>query len=248
MKKKRGYFVLAVIILGFVSFRTISGNKPVGAQYKKQLSTTRTTGGVSFQYNADGRIEQITWREGPASVFIKTFSYAGNSITITETFNNQPLKEETIVIDAGQVVSLKGKRFAEGGSIANTYQFQYYYNEAEQVEKVMYGNGAWHKYIYDNKGNLLETNWYNEEGDMVASARKQYFPQLPDQYTRYRKAAKNEYEDFFPAAETHVSRYNKMADKIDSEISFDGRYAYTLSTDGYIKAGKWAGSSMAVNN
>ena len=247
MKQKRGYFVLAVIILGFVSFKTISGNKSIAVQQRKQPATTRTTGGISFQYNADGGIQQIIWKENPASVFIKTFLYTADAITITETVNNQPLKEETIIMNGGQLVSLKGKHFAGSGAVLNTYNVQYYYNEAGQVEKVMYGNGAWHKYVYDNQGNLLETIWYNEDGDMIANARKQYFPKMPDQYTQYRKAAKNEYEDFFPAIENGVSRYNRMTDKITAEISFDGRYAYTLSTDGYIKAGKWIDNSIAIN-
>jgi YD repeat-containing protein len=248
MKQKRGYFVLAVIILGFVSFKTISGNKSAVAQQKKQTVSTRTAAGVSFQYNADGAIQQIIWKENPASVFIKIFSYSGNAITITETFNNQPLKEETIIMDGGQLVSLKGKHFRVDGVALNPYNFQYYYNEAGQVEKVMYGNGAWHKYVYDNQGNLLETNWYNEEGDMIANARKQYFPKTPDQYTQYQKAAKNEYEDFFPAIENKTSPYNRMTDKIAVEISFDGKYAYALSTDGYIKAGKWADKGIATND
>ncbi len=208
----------------------------------------RTTSGISFQYNADGGIQQIIWKESRAAVFVKAFSYAGNAITITETFNNQLLKEETITMSDGQLVSLKGKWFAENGTVLNTYHFQYYYNEAGQVEKLMYGNGAWHKYVYDNQGNLPETNWYNEEGDMIASARKQYFPKMPDQYTLYRKTAKNEYEDFFPSSENNLSRYNKMTDRITAEISFDGRYAYTLSTDGYIKAGKWTDRSIASND
>ena len=236
MKRNGLYLVLGMITAGIVSFTKVNSKQgpEITVQQRVQLSAATTSDNIAVESNSNGSTRQITWQESTTAVYVKTFSYAANTVAIVEKKNNKTIKEETAAFNNGLLESIKGKLLSEDGTQTVAYTMNYQYNDAGQTQRVLYGNGDRHEYVYDNRGNLTETNWYTRQGDIMVTAKKQYFPRLPDAYTVYHSATGNTYACFIPPFDKQSSLYNKMAGKVKSEISFDGQNMYLMDTDGYV--------------
>jgi YD repeat-containing protein len=236
MKRNGLYLVLGMIVAGIVSFTKVSDKKgpEITVHQRVQPGAAVASDDIAVESNSNGSTRQITWQESTDAVYVKTFTYAENTVTIIEKKNTKTIKEETAAFSNGLLKSIKGKLLNEDGTQAVAYTMNYQYNDAGQTQRVLYGNGNRHEYVYDNRGNLTETNWYNHQGDIMVAAKKQYFPRLPDAYTVYHSTTGNAYACFIPPFDKQSSLYNKMAGKVKSEISFDGISMYLMDTDGYI--------------
>jgi len=231
MKRRVLFLALAIITAGIVSFTKVTGS------YGKQAATTQTlaiTSDVSVESNSNGSTRRITWHESNTAVYEKSFAYHNGAAIVTEKLNGKLIKVETAEFNDGLLSTIKGKLFSTDGNVASLYTMAYQYNDAGQTLRVLYGNGDRHDYVYDARKNLVETNWYNRQGEMMATAKKQYFPRLPDAFTVYRHTADNNYAPFMPATGGKTPLCHKMSDKTKAKISFDGRHTYVLDTDGYL--------------
>jgi YD repeat-containing protein len=233
MKRRALYLVLTVITAAIASFTRVAGNQ---SKQSTSIQTVQVTpAGVSVEYNDNGSVRQITWKESDSALYVKAFVYHNNAVTITEKLNNRLIKEETGELNNGMLTAIKGKLVANDGTAAS-YTMDYQYNDEGQTLHVLYGNGNRHDYVYDARKNLVETNWFNRQGDILVTAKKQYFPKLPDAYTVYHRMADNVYASFVPAFGNKMPAHTKMSNKVKVKVSFGGKYSYTMDTDGYLSS------------
>lgn len=235
MKRKGVYVLLVVVVLGFVSFKTISAShdKKAPAKQKSPNAASKSSGNLSFEFNDDGSTQLISWIDAAGNSFTKAFAYNGSTVNIIEKKNDTIIKQEKIELMDGNIVSLKAT--IPGSQV--DYTMHYSYNKRGQLEKVTYGNGTVHEYEYDSRANLTETKWYDRNGQIIVTAKKRYFPTMPDEYTHYSKLLDRSYAAFIPPFAESGAEWLKMTNKVEAEISFDGKYAYTMDNDGYIKKG-----------
>lgn len=235
MKRRGLYLVLAIIAAGIVSFTSVTGNqhKTVTPQNIAAI-TVQTNANSSQELNNNGSTRQVSWQESDTVRYVKTFTYSGHTVNITEKRNDKTIREESGELKDGILMHLNGKLLIPDGTVIATYQMKYEYSDEGRTLRVLYGNGDRHDYVYDVRKNLIETKWYNRSGDIMVTAKKQYFPKLPDAYTVYHRNTDSVYASFIPVFAGKSSIHNRMADKAKARISFDGKYNYLIDLDGYV--------------
>ncbi|MBC7904738.1 MAG: hypothetical protein H7Y27_15035 [Gemmatimonadaceae bacterium] len=228
----------ALVLIVIVSFTTRSRNNSIVSSSKKSTFNSRQKS-TSFAYTDEGRIRSIQFRENEETNFVKTFDYKSDAATVREYLNDTLLKTESLELKDGLVTKSVITLMDDDGKESAVYVMHYSYNKAGQIQLITYGNKSYHEFTYDDHGDLEAEKWYNANGDIIASAKKQYFPPLPDDYTFFNKLGTgNSYGAFFPPFKDNNSRYSRLSLKVKDEITFDGRSAYVMSTEGYIRKGR----------
>lgn len=193
------------------------------------VSAAAQDGTYNFSFTAGRLVKAVTWNNGAT---IKSFSYAGNTVTAITTENGKKTAENIYTLSNGIAQKQTTAYFDANGNSTDQYTTSFNYNAAGLLEKTIYlKNGAsngYAQYNYDSNKDLTEFSYYNGSGTLQSRSMYEYNFLIADKaatFGRYNTSGDNY---LFPRLSKHLCTKRTAFSPVTNITSI---YTYTYTTD-----------------